>query len=60
MSRYVKFIAAIFGTIATWGLTAAVDGKIDLVELFGLLAALAGSLAVFQLPNAPAKRRRPR
>lgn len=53
MSRYAKAVAAFFGAISTWGLTAAVDGSIDLVECFGLLGALAAVLAVFGVPNTP-------
>jgi hypothetical protein len=53
MSRYVKTIAAILGTVSTWGITAAADSGIDAVEWYGLLGALAGTLAVFSFPNTP-------
>lgn len=53
MSRYMKTIAAVLGTIATWGTTAAATDGISPVEWYGLLAALAGALAVFGVPNTP-------
>lgn len=53
MSRYAKSIAAVIGAIATWGITAASDNSITLVEWFGLLGALATVVAVYSVPNQP-------
>lgn len=50
MIRYIKAIAAVLGAIATWGITVAADGVIDLQEWFGLLAALSTGLLVFASP----------
>lgn len=51
MSRYVKTIAAVLGGVATWGITAASNGAIDLAEWFGLLGALGTALGVYAFPN---------
>lgn len=51
MSRYIKFITALLGGISAWGVTAAADNGIDLVELYGLLGVLATALGVFSFPN---------
>lgn len=53
MSRYAKAIAALCSLIGTWGMTAALDDGITAVELFGLLAAIGGSAAVWSIPNDP-------
>jgi hypothetical protein len=53
MSRYLKFVSALLGGVATWGYTATTDHGIDAGEWFGLLGVLATALAVFQFPNTP-------
>lgn len=53
MSRYIKTIAAILGGVSTWGITAAADNAITLVETFGLLGVLSTCLAVYAFPNQP-------
>lgn len=54
MNHYMKAIVAVLGGISAWGITAAVDNSISLVELFGLLGALATALGVYAVPNKPA------
>jgi len=51
LARYRKSVAALLGSVATWGLTAGADGTYDQVELWGLLAALAAVFAVWGTPN---------
>lgn len=51
MSKYVKTICAVLGGVSTWGLTAAADNAITLVECFGLLGVLSTCLAVYAFPN---------
>lgn len=53
LSRYAKTVAAVVGTIATWGATASADGTITQVEWWGLLAALAAVVGVYGVPNRP-------
>lgn len=53
MTRYSKAIAALLAAISTWGLTAAVDNSITLVEYFGLLGAVAAAVTVYATPNSP-------
>lgn len=53
MSRYAKTIAAVFGAVATWGVTAYTDNVVDKAELFGLLAAAVAAFSVYQVPNTP-------
>ena len=53
MSRYMKTIAAILGTVSTWGITAGSSEGISGVELYGLLGALSGAFAVYGIPNTP-------
>lgn len=52
MSRYAKALAALFGAVGTWGVTAAQDG-IQQTEWFGLLIALGTVAAVYGTPNTP-------
>lgn len=52
MSTYAKAIAALFGAISAWGITAIQDG-IDGAEWFGLLGVLGTVLLVWATPNAP-------
>lgn len=51
MSKYRKSIAAFIGAVATWGLAAAEDGVYTQPEWWALLAALAGVVAVWGVPN---------
>lgn len=51
MSTYRKAIAALLGSIGTWGMTAAAEGGITGAEWFGLLAVLGTTSAVWGLPN---------
>lgn len=53
MTRYAKAIIAVMTAVSTWGVTAAVDGSFALVELFGLLGAVAAALTVYLIPNTP-------
>lgn len=48
---YMKFIAALLGGVSSWGVTAAADGRFDLVEWFGLLGVIATALVVRQVTN---------
>ncbi len=49
-----KAIAGLLGGVSVWGATAAPDG-IDGAEWFGLLAVLGTAVAVFAVPNTPAR-----
>lgn len=51
MTRYMKFIVALVGAIATWGITAAEDNTYTQVELWGALLALATAGGVYAVPN---------
>ena len=53
MSRYWKAILAALGSAATWGITASADGVYEQVELWGLLAGVVATLAVYQKGNTP-------
>jgi hypothetical protein len=53
MGLYAKAIAALLGGIATWGVTAATDNAISLVEWFGLVGVVGTAIAVFAIPNKP-------
>lgn len=48
-----KTVAAVLGTVATWGITASLDGEITQPELFGLLLVLATGKAVYEAKNKP-------
>lgn len=50
MKVYMKALVALLGAVSTWGVTAAIDGKFDAVELFGLLGAVGAALAVAASP----------
>lgn len=51
MSRYVKFISALLGSLATWGYSVTEDNTITQGEWFGILGVLATAFAVYQFPN---------
>lgn len=53
MTRYAKAVAALLGTISTWGVTAIADEGINGIEWFGLLGALGTIAAVYGIPNTP-------
>lgn len=53
MTRYMKTIAALLGSIATWGVAAGEDGILTMVEYFGLLGVLATVVGVYAIPNTP-------
>lgn len=53
MRAYVKTVIALLGGVSAWGITAAADNNITLVELFGLCGALGTALGVYALPNRP-------
>src|SRR5207244_3932537 len=55
MSRYAKFIAALLGSVATWGVTAGADNGYTQVELWGLLGVVAAALATLSIPTDPPK-----
>ncbi len=48
--KYMKATVALLGAVSAWGITAAVDGKFEAVEWFGLLGALGAALAVAASP----------
>lgn len=55
ITRYRKSLAALIGTVATWGAAAAATGGVTPAEWWGLLAALGTVVAVWGVPNdAPA------
>jgi len=54
VTLYAKAIAALLGAVSTWGVTAAADGAITLVECFGLVGAIGAVVAVFAATNRPA------
>lgn len=51
LKAYRKSIAALVGTVGTWGLVAAEDDRISLVEWFALAVALGTAGAVWGLRN---------
>lgn len=53
MTRYVKTVVALLGSLATWGITAAEDNTYSQVELWGAVLALATAAGVYALPNRP-------
>lgn len=54
MNAYRKTIAAVIGSVLTWGLTAHMpDGSIDRGEWWGLAVAIATAVGVFAVPNGP-------
>jgi len=48
---YSKTVAALLGSVGTWGVTAWEDGGASAGEWFGLVAALAAVFAVWAIPN---------
>lgn len=53
MKEYAKAIGALLAGISTWGITAGVDGTIDLVEIFGLIGVVGTVFVVWAVPNDP-------
>lgn len=51
MKLYVKFLIALLGGIGAWGVTAAADNGITLVEWFTMLGPISTALAVLAFPN---------
>jgi len=51
MAKFAKFIVALFGGIATWGVTAGADGSISDIEYYGLLAVIGTAFEVFAIAN---------
>lgn len=51
LAKYWKTVAGLLGAISTWGVTAAADGHITMVEGFGLLGVLATAGFVYQVKN---------
>jgi len=56
MALPLKAVAAALGAVGTWGMTAALDGHISLVEGFGLVFALGTALAVYAAPYVAAEK----
>lgn len=50
MAIYAKAIAALFGSVSTWGIAVAPDG-INSAEWFGLLGVIGTVMAVYAIPN---------
>ena len=53
-ARYRKSIAALIGTLSTWGLAAGADGVYTQLEWWGLVAAFGTVVAVWGVPNEDA------
>jgi hypothetical protein len=53
LSHSAKALAALVGSLATWGVAAGADGHYTQVELWGLLAVVATTVGTYYVTNQP-------